>query len=195
MQESKTPEAVKPETVKSEIVKPETVKIIKPFTKRTKSMGVYSPMIITYKLPISIINIGSNIQETLEKSIAFMIEGKCATEGYIKPDSVKIKTYSSGELNGSDVLFEVVIECLVCNPVENMHIHCVATHITESAGIKAEIKDGTEVSPVIIYIARDHHYNNKRFGQVEVGDKIKVRVIGTRFELNDEYVSIIAELI
>ena len=30
---------------------------------------------------------------------------------------------------------------------------------------------------------------------MKVGDKIKVRVIGQRFELNDKYISVIAELI
>ena len=33
------------------------------------------------------------------------------------------------------------------------------------------------------------------FSKVKVGDKIKARVIGQRFELNDTYISIIAELI
>ena len=49
-----------------------------------------------------------------------------------------------------DAIFEVVIECLVCCPVEGMHISCIAKSITESAGIKAVDE---EPSPVIIFIA------------------------------------------
>jgi hypothetical protein len=33
------------------------------------------------------------------------------------------------------------------------------------------------------------------FSQVQLNDEIKVRVIGQRYELNDKYISIIAELI
>ena len=33
------------------------------------------------------------------------------------------------------------------------------------------------------------------FSQVNEGDKIEIKVIGQRFELNDKYISIIAELI
>ena len=65
-------------------------------------------------------------------------------------------------------------------------------NITESAGIKAETED--EPSPVVIYVARDHHFNNSNFAKVKPGDKIKVRVIGQRYELNDPYISVIAEL-
>ena len=63
--------------------------------------------------------------------------------------------------------------------------------ITESAGIKAEVDE--EPSPVIIFIARDHNYTNKNFSKVKVGDKIKAQ--DDRIQLNDKYISIIAELI
>jgi DNA-directed RNA polymerase subunit E'/Rpb7/16S rRNA G966 N2-methylase RsmD len=167
-------------------------------TKRTemrtsRQFGIYTSMMITQKAHLSILNVGDNIKQTLEKYISQNIEGKCIAEGYIKPQTTKIISYSSGELNGSDVVFEVVFECLVCSPVEGMHIDCVAKNITESAGIRAEVDDTP--SPLVIYIARDHHFNNPTFSKVKVGDKIKVRVIGQRYELNDKYISVIAELL
>ena len=137
-------------------------------------------------------NVGDNIKQTLEKVIANEIEGKCIVEGFIKPGSTRIVSYSSGELHSSDAIFEAIIECLVCCPVEGMNIKCVAKSITESAGIKAEVDE--EPSPVIIFIARDHNYTNNKFAKVKVGDKIVARVIGQRYELNDKYISIIAEL-
>ena len=35
----------------------------------------------------------------------------------------------------------------------------------------------------------------KEFSQLNVDDEITVRVIGIRYELNDEYISVIAELV
>ena len=70
---------------------------------------------------------------------------------------------------------------------------CVAKNITK-AGIRAESSDEIP-SPIILYLARDHHYNNKQFAKIEVNDTFNVRVIGQRFELNDKYVSIIGELV
>ena len=94
---------------------------------------------------------------------------------------------------GSSVSFEVIFECEVCFPVEGMLVSCVAKNITK-AGIRAE--SATEVpSPVVVFIAKDHHYNVSHFNDVKEGDKINVRVIGQRFELNDKFVSIIGELV
>ena len=161
--------------------------------RRSRSMGLYMPAMITQRIPLSIIYVGNNVKQALEKKISNEIEGKCIVEGYVKPGSCRVVSYSSGELSDSDVIFEVVTECQVCLPVEGMHIRCVVKNITESAGIKAETSD--DPSPVVIYIARDHHFDNSKFNKVKVGDSIMARVIGQRFELNDSYVSVIAELI
>ena len=132
---------------------------------------------------MNIIHVGSNIKQTLEKVIASEIEGKCIVEGYIKPNSTKILTYSSGEISGINVIFEVVFECFVCSPVEGMHIKCIAKNITK-AGIRAETPE--EPSPVVIFVARDHHTTKPYFAKVQPNDNITVRVIGQRFELNDK---------
>jgi DNA-directed RNA polymerase subunit E'/Rpb7 len=153
---------------------------------------LYNQLLITRTIPISINNIGNTIKETLEKAIAAQIEGKCIVEGYIKPNSVEVITFSSGLVTGFNVIFEVVIQCEVCSPVEGMHIKCIAKHINK-AGIRAEISESP--SPVVIFIARDHNYASPLFADVKENDEIKVRVIGQRFELNDKYISIIAEIV
>ncbi len=159
---------------------------------KPKLQNIYSNVLITRKVHVSITNVGSNIKKTLENIIASQIEGKCVVEGFVKPVSTKIQTYSSGLLKGSDVIFDVTFECMVCSPVEGMLIQCIAKNITK-AGIRAETSETN--SPVVIFIARDHHYMRPYFSTINENDEIKVRVIGQRFELNDKYISIIAELI
>jgi DNA-directed RNA polymerase subunit E'/Rpb7 len=161
-------------------------------SKKNKDIGVYMKTLITKQLIISIIYVDKNIKETLETIIKSEIEGKCIAEGYIKPNSSKIITYSSGEIRGSYISFEVVFECLASCPVEGMNIDCIAKNITK-AGIRAEIDENP--SPVVIFIARDHHHMSKTFSTINEGDNITIRVIGQRFELNDNYISIIATLI
>jgi DNA-directed RNA polymerase subunit E'/Rpb7 len=91
---------------------------------------------------------------------------------------------------GADVTFEVMFECLVCRPVEGMRFRAIVKNITK-AGVRAETN--TEPSPVVVFIARDHHYKSKGFSSLKEGDEINVRVIGIRYELNDRYISIIGE--
>jgi DNA-directed RNA polymerase subunit E'/Rpb7 len=162
--------------------------------RETRIQSVYSRCLITRKIVLPITSIGKNLQEVVEENIKANFEGKCVVEGYIKPNSSKIITYSSGIIErGNNISFEVVFECDVCFPVEGMLIQCVAKNITK-AGIRAESASDVP-SPIVVFIAKDHHFNVPHFAEIQEGDKINVRVIGQRFELNDKYISIIGELI
>lgn len=165
------------------------------FKKRElKLSSVYSRCLITRTIVIPIISIGKNIKQTIENNIAANFEGKCIVEGYVKPNSSKLISYSSGLIDRAvNIVFEVVFECEVCFLVEGTLIQCTAKNITK-AGIRAESSIDVP-SPVVVFIARDHHYNNQYFNSIQEGDKFQVRVIGQRFELNDKFVSIIGELI
>jgi DNA-directed RNA polymerase subunit E'/Rpb7 len=162
--------------------------------RENKIQTVYSRCLLTRKIVLPITTIGKNLTENIEENIKVYFEGKCVVEGFIKPNSSKIITYSSGTIErGNNVMFEVVFECDICFPVEGMIISCIAKNITK-AGIRAESANDMP-SPVVAFIAKDHHYTNQHFNEIQEGDKINVRVIGQRFELNDKYISIIGELI
>jgi DNA-directed RNA polymerase subunit E'/Rpb7 len=162
--------------------------------KDNKLQTIYSRCLLTRKISLSINFVGKNLNEVIEEYINNNFEGKCVAEGYIKPKSSKIIRYSCGTIErGNNVVFEVVFECDVCFPVEGMLISCTVKNIVK-AGIRAE--SSTEVpSPIVVFVAKDHHYNSHQFSDIKEGDKINVRVIGQRFELNDKYVSIIGELV
>lgn len=160
--------------------------------KIKRELSIFMSSMITKRISLPMSYIGSNIKPVLEKIISTQIEGKCIVEGYIKPGSIKILTYSNGMIHSDNIIFEVVFECLVCCPVEGMLIDVIAKNITK-AGIRAEYEE--QPSPIEVFIARDHHYKSSYFSSVKENDKIKIRVIGQRYELNDKYISIIAELI
>jgi len=162
--------------------------------KDGKDWSVYSRCLLTRKIVLPINVIGKNLDEVIEEYIHNNFEGKCVVEGYVKPNSSKIIRHSCGTIErGNNIVFEIVFECDVCFPVEGMLISCVVKNVVK-AGIRAESANDVP-SPIIVFIARDHHYTSQYFADVKEGDKINVRVIGQRFELNDKYVSIIGELV
>jgi DNA-directed RNA polymerase subunit E'/Rpb7 len=174
----------------------ETVTKTTQFKKRrdTKLQSIYSRGLLTRKLVLPITIIGKSLDEIIEESIRNNFEGRCLVEGYIKPNSAKIIRYSSGIIErGNNIVFEVVFECDICFPVEGMLISCSVKNIVK-AGIRAEVANEVP-SPVVVFVAKDHHFSNQQFNEIQVGDIITVRVIGQRFELNDKYVSIIGELV
>lgn len=161
--------------------------------KKDNQQYIYSKSLLTRNITLPITVIGRNIKETIENVIYAHYEGKCLVEGYIKPKSSKIITFSSGVISGDQISFEVVFECMICNPVEGMNIMCKVKNITK-AGIRAE-SAVENPSPIVVFVARDHHFNNNKFLNIHEDDIIQIRVIGQRFELNDSYISIIGELI
>ena len=165
-------------------------------TKKTSldNSHVYIRSLLTQKTVLKYIDVNSDLFNILETKLKKSNEGKCIKEGYIKNNSVKLLTYSSGELFDNKILFECVFECLITNPVESTIINCITRSITK-VGVRAELIVDDEISPYIVFIARDHHYNNESFSHIKENDIIQVRILGQRYELNDKFISIIAELI
>ena len=168
-------------------------KTSKPRYKSKEIKTVYSPCQITKNVVLPMNAIGKNLQDLLEKTIAKIVGGKCIVEGYVKPGSIKVITFSSGIVKGENILFDVVFNCEVCYPIAGMNLNCIAKNITK-AGIRAESSD-EQPSPFVLFVARDHYYSSDYFNSIEENEKFTARVIAQRFELNDKYVSVIAELV
>ena len=171
------------------------MKATKPFTKKrdTQLTSIYSRCLMTRKLILPITFIGKNLNQVISEKIKNDFEGKCVNEGYIKPESSTIINYSSGVIErGNQIVFEVIFECDICFLVEGANISCIVKNVNK-AGIRAE--SSTEVpSPIIVFVAKDHHFNITEFNEIQIGDLINVKVVGQRFELNDKFISIIGEL-
>jgi hypothetical protein len=165
----------------------------KPKYKQQETKGVYSPCQITKNIILPITAVGKNLLQTLENTITKMVGGKCIVEGYVKPETIRVITFSSGVVKGENIIFDVVFNCEVCYPVSGMKFNCIAKNITK-AGIRSESAD-EQPSPYILFIARDHYYANEYFNSIEENEKFVARVIAQRYELNDKYISIIAELV
>tara|TARA_B100000795_G_C22802725_1_gene442823 strand:- start:2780 stop:3367 length:588 start_codon:yes stop_codon:yes gene_type:complete len=165
---------------------------VKTFNKKKRGLGIYVQNVLTRKVRLPFNIIGNNLSENILLDLTRGMEGKCVEEGFIKPNSIRIVNYSSGTVSGKYVIFTVMFECLVCRPVEGMKFRAIVKNVTK-AGIRCETQE--HPSPVVVFIARDHHFKTKEFSELEIDNEITIKVIGIRFELNDSYISVIAELV
>ena len=160
----------------------------------THSVGSeFSTAVLEKNIILPMTSVGKNITEILMNAISFQIEGKCISEGYVKPGSSKLISHSAGLIErGNKISFHVVFSCGVCYPIINSQIQCKIVSVTNS-GIRAESVD-TIPTCMVIYISRD--LNPKELNEMEFveGKIISVKVIGKRFELNDAFVSVIAKI-
>lgn len=160
-------------------------------TDKGDVIDVYSSAVIARRVPLEFGEVGTDVQQVLESRVAADVEGRCIVEGFVGPGTVKVQSFSAGVLEAARVVYQVQLACKVCCPAEGMQVDCVVRNVTK-AGIRAEIAQ--DPSPMMIFLARDHHHRSKEFAEVVEGDALRVVVIGQRFELNDRYVSVIATL-
>ena len=170
--------------------------VAKPAQKRARpprTAGLYNQGVISQAVKLEITEVGRNLVGVLLEKLRRTVEGTCIAEGFVKPGSIVLLTYSSGMASGSTVLFNVVFQCLICRPVEGMLIRgCVVQNITK-AGIRATIKETP--SPVIVFVSRDHQSDSNVFEDTAVGDSITVKVAGQRYELRDTSIAVVGTVV
>jgi DNA-directed RNA polymerase subunit E'/Rpb7 len=177
---------------------------IAPFRQRTATTAaamaaneiapLYIRSMLTTRIVVHMSQISRHVKTLLERELQKKYEGRCIADGFVRPKSINIVSYSAGIVRNENIEFVVVYEADICHPVENLILECVTKTITK-AGIHAVVRDDrNDIEPITVFIARDHHYANKYFSKIKENEKINVRVIGVRFELNDTCVYVIAEL-
>ncbi len=158
--------------------------------------NIYNQNILTYRLQLSSSDSGKDINQILLARLKQDVEGKCIKEGYVRRDSVEIIERSLGKLDRSHfsggINYDIVYKADICNPVPGMEIKCVITSINK-AGAFCNVEDND--NPLQIFLATQKHYENKKFFLLKDGMKVKVRVLGRKFEYNDNHIMISAVLL
>jgi len=153
-------------------------------------MDISHPAVLTRDVRLPMNQVGGDIN-ALILSCLQKYEGKCIEEGYLKRGSVRVINHSCGMMEGVNVIISVVFDCNIINPMVGQTMMCVVESNTK-AGIKGRLH--AKESPFVIFLARDHHHTNDTFSTYKEGDKISVKIIGKRYEINDPKISIIAVL-
>lgn len=159
---------------------------------------LYMKNLLEMKVTLLPMEIGENqTKQNIQQIIQSSIEGKCIREGYVKPKSINIRNYSSGLVKGERIEFTVIFECYTCNPTEGTILtDCVIKSVTK-AGVHCDVVDENNNVPVTVFVARDHSLENTTFQKLtdsDIGNKINVKVIGNRFEMNDDFVEVLASI-
>jgi len=156
----------------------------------------YSQSVLDMNVLLSPTEIGGNgkTKLNLQKRVAGYIEGKCISEGYVRPNSVLVVEYSTGMVKSEKIEFTVIFSCDTCYPSEGLVLtNCKVRSVTK-AGVHANVVDKHKNVPMTVFVIRDHYIEDPRFQAITEDQLINVKVIGSRFELNDPYVEVIASL-
>ena len=118
------------------------------------------------------------------------LEGKCRKEGFVRPKSTQIILYTAPILKDNNCIYNVTYSCEVCNQDIDQYYNCKIMKLAK-IGIRGIVSHSN--NPIVFYISREHNQSTN-FDEYKEGDDIIVKIIGKRFQLNDPYIEVIAEL-
>lgn len=129
--------------------------------------------------------------------------GVCIHEGYVRPKSTQVITYSAGECNGAFIQYMVQFECDICTLYEGMVLQdCIASSVYASAGISGdiylptELTDGARVPFIKVYLLRDTHLDMlEKLEEINEHNNLTVEVIGVRFQVKSRFMETTCRLI
>lgn len=127
-----------------------------------------------------------SIEALLLEKLQVRLEGRCSRHGFVLPGTVKVLsrsmgTIEKGRFTGS-ILFYIQAEGDVLNPPDGI--------IIEGEVIRKN-KMGMYVSyqeAIRVIIPRDLHIGQDDFEAVEVGERVRVEIKKSRFQVNDPYI-------
>ena len=147
--------------------------------------------------------LNGSLNEAIVAQIRQKVEGLCNRNGFVKKNSVSllkrsVGLASSNESNGY-VSFDVFYQVSICHPVANELYVCE---------IKTSNKLGFHVVPLyeqkivplqpadnpLVIIIPKQHVDADLLPRLKSGDNVVVRIIGSRFELGDDKISVVGTI-
>ena len=159
--------------------------------------NLYQKKILTKNITISSDQLSSNLDDIIKDILNKEINGICITEGYIKPNSSTLLMRSEGNLRinnfKSVIYYTVKYEVLICNPHENQIIDCEVSEVSKSH-ITCYIEN-VDMSPLNIFLSKQHHLGNDEYTKIKIGDTIQIKVLAKKFEYLDKQILIIGNFL
>lgn len=129
----------------------------------------------------------TDIDDLLLQKLSTRMEGKCSRHGYVLPGSMKILSRSMGYVEKGrftgDIIFHLQLEGKVLNPPAGLSVEGIVVRKNKMGMYVSYDNDA-----IRIILPRDIHIGNYIFEAVQVGERVKVEIQKSRFQVNDTYI-------
>jgi DNA-directed RNA polymerase subunit E'/Rpb7 len=135
---------------------------------------------------INSLTTADSVREILITKLKEKHEGKCNTNGYVRPGSVDLLGRSMGIAeNGrftGNLLYDCKMKCEVLFPTGGSEMVARVVKVNKM-GAYAQFDEA-----IRILLPRDLHVKNKEFDAIREGDDVRVRLERSRFQANDPFI-------
>lgn len=143
-----------------------------------------------YLTPKDLRNDIVSIDEILLNKLKERLEQRCSPHGYVLPGTLELLTRSAGMVDSGrfsgDWAFLVKAKGSVLHPPEGTLVD-VEVLKTNKMGIYSVYENA-----IRIMVPRDLHIGDEEFDQLKVGDRIRVEIQKSRFQLRDPFIVSVA---
>jgi DNA-directed RNA polymerase subunit E'/Rpb7 len=135
----------------------------------------------------------NSFDELILRKLKLQLEGKCSRDGYVLPNSLELLSRSApiaekGRFTG-DFLCYLKAQGKVYNPPDGTQVEGDVIR-KNKMGIYVVVEDA-----IRIMIPRDLHIGNEEFDRIELGDRIKIEIKKSRFQVNDTHILSVGQYI
>jgi hypothetical protein len=171
----------------------EPVQELEPVKETTivKDEHLYASNLIVETVSVKYEHCGRDMEKYFLLYARDQLEGRCIKEGYVRPETTKVVTYTSGGVHGTIVEFRVLFMVQVCHPYEGMRLTCTVESVSK-IGIRAVVRKGQ--TPIVVYLTRELN-PSIYMEDYEIDQGIEVSVLGHRFEMRDPFISVLGFLL
>jgi len=146
------------------------------------------------KIPLTPRDLGREITSfdtVLLDKLKLQIEGKCSKHGYLVPGSLELLSRSigyseKGRFTG-DFLYYIKAQGRVYNPPDGTVVEGEVIR-KNKMGLYVIVQEAIKVM-----IPRDLHIGNEEFDTVEIGEKIRIEIKKSRFQMNESHILSVGE--
>jgi hypothetical protein len=139
-----------------------------------------------YLTPKDLRNDVESVEDILLLKLKERLEQRCSPHGYVLPGTLEILTRSTGMVDSGrfsgDWSFLVKAKGTVLNPPEGSLVE-VEVLKSNKMGVYAVYENA-----IRLMVPRDLHLGDEEFDLLKVGDRIKVEIQKSRFQLRDPFI-------
>jgi len=136
----------------------------------------------------------TSFDDLLKEKLQIKLEGKCSRHGYVISGTLNVLSRSMGVMERGrftgSILYYIQAEADVLNPPEGEVIEGVVIRKNKMGMyVSYNVKENqSEAEALRVIVPRDLHIGSVEFENVEIGERVKVQIKKSRFQINDPYI-------
>lgn len=159
---------------------------------------MYQVMYLDERVSISasemnLITSHDSIKEIIETKLRELHEGKCNSNGFVRPGSLKLLARSMGVAeNGrftGNIIYDCKISCEILYPTVGSEIKVSIIKVNRMGAY------GVFDEAIRVLLPRDLHVGSMEFDGLKEGDTVKIVLDRSRFQAKDSFIMAVGHLV